>query len=117
MPRQRQTHAEVTTRLRELATTIEAGKRQSQLTLATVAQSELPLWLGFVEGREGAGSRGGQRRVARFMANTVCLSCTCPYRCRAGHWVLPAGGQYVAFAPWLTCVMLPRFGWLEVANR
>lgn len=40
VPRQRQTHAEVTTRLRELATTIEAGKRQSQLTLATVAQSE-----------------------------------------------------------------------------
>ena len=38
--RQRQTHAEVTARLRELCTTIEAGNMHRQSVLQTVSQSE-----------------------------------------------------------------------------
>ena len=40
VPRQRQMHAEVTSRLRELHTTIEAGELHRQTVLGTVAQSE-----------------------------------------------------------------------------
>ena len=43
VPRQRQMHAEVTSRLRELHTTIEAGDMLRQTVLTTVAQSKQAL--------------------------------------------------------------------------